>query len=174
MKLSNECFSLQSASFWGLSLKVILTTPELYQKILRSLTDENHKYLVALIKFGTNFQSYNLKNGALTKRIYTFTMCLHLYYVSSVLCVLPNLKKGALTKRIYTFTMCLHLLLCVIFTMCFTQPKKGSSNQRNLHLYYVFDIHKWCSDKFHDRGSNKNFKFSCWKGIVVANLIYHN
>ena len=107
MKLSNECFSLQSASFWGLSLKVILTTPELYQKILRSLTDENHKYLVALIKFGTNFQSYNLKNGALTKRIYTFTMCLHLYYVSSLLCVLPNLKKGALTKGIYTFTMCL-------------------------------------------------------------------
>ena len=107
MKLSNECFSLQSASFWGLSLKVILTTPELYQKFLRSLTNENHKYLVALIKFGTNFQSYNLKNGALTKRIYTFTMCLHLYYVSSLLCVLPNLKKGALTKGICTFTMCL-------------------------------------------------------------------
>lgn len=107
MKLSNECFSLQSASFWGLSLKVILTTPELYQKFLRSLTNENHKYLVALIKFGTNSQSYNLKNGALTKRIYTFTMCLHLYYVSSLLCVLPNLKKGALTKGICTFTMCL-------------------------------------------------------------------
>lgn len=107
MKLSNECFSLQSASFWGLSLKVILTTPGLYQKFLRSLTNENHKYLVALIKFGTNFQSYNLKNGALTKRIYTFTMCLHLYYVSSLLCVLPNLKKGALTKGICTFTMCL-------------------------------------------------------------------
>ena len=107
MKLSNECFSLQSASFWGLSLKVILTTPELYQKFLRSLTNENHKYLEALIKFGTNFQSYNLKNGALTKRIYTFTMCLHLYYVSSLLCVLPNLKKGALTKGICTFTMCL-------------------------------------------------------------------
>lgn len=107
MKLSNECFSLQSASFWGLSLKVILTTPELYQKFLRSLTNENHKYLVALIKFGTSSQSYNLKNGALTKRIYTFTMCLHLYYVSSLLCVLPNLKKGALTKGICTFTMCL-------------------------------------------------------------------
>ena len=107
MKLSNECFSLQSASFWGLSLKVILTTPELYQKFLRSLTNETHKYLVALIKFGTNSQSYNLKNGALTKRIYTFTMCLHLYYVSSLLCVLPNLKKGALTKGICTFTMCL-------------------------------------------------------------------
>lgn len=107
MKLSNECFSLQSASFWGLSLKVILTTPELYQKFLRFLSDENHKYFVALIKFGTNFQSYNLKNGALTKRIYTFTMCLHLYYVSSLLCVLPNLKKGALTKGICTFTMCL-------------------------------------------------------------------
>ena len=147
MKLSNECFSLQSASFWGLSLKVILTTPELYQKILRSLTDENHKYLVALIKFGTNFQSYNLKNGALTKRIYTFTMCLHLYYVSSLLCVLPNLKKGALTKRIYTFTMCLHLyyvssLLCVLpnlkkgaltkgiytFTMCLTYISGAAIN----------------------------------------------
>lgn len=143
MKLSNECFSLQSASFWGLSLKVILTTPELYQKFLRSLTNENHKYLVALIKFGTNFQSYNLKNGALTKRIYTFTMCLHLYYVSSLLCVLPNLKKGALTKGICTFTMC---LTCI------------SGAAINFMIEEVI----------------KTSKFSCWKGIVVANLIYHN
>lgn len=75
-------------------------------------------------------------------------MCLHLYYVSSLLCVLPNLKKGALTKGICTFTMCLTCISGAAINFMIEEVIKTSNSvvEKALQLLISFITIKFSQD----------------------------